>query len=486
MNVIFYDFETSGRGRFDKNNKTMNGQWDQILQVGAILCNENLDELDRFEMKCSLNKSLIPHPAALLVNGLSMSSIRSSNNISNYTLVYEMTEKLSQWGPAIFVGYNSISFDEEFLRNALFQNLHENPYLTQINGNKRADVLNIARAASLYIPTCLKIPDGDGKFKLENLAPANNISSQDAHDAMADVIMTIEISKIIKNQFPEFWENSLLTSSKIGVLELLEKSNILCHHESYYGKINPFVVKCIGKMVIKNRTDQFILFDLKHDPDDYLSSSYSELENLVFKDKLCRKIKANTQPILMGPENAMNFPSYEKIGNDEIERRANVLKENQEFCDKIIQIQIEKETNKDYSQEDIFEEESLFSGGFPSYGDKLIMKKFHSLDWDKKKLILDDFEDKRYSYLGKKIIYDYDPKLLNKDDREFIAKIISSRHTSTNTEKWLTIPEAFAAIDDLREKHIENERNLEILDDYNSHLEKMLTGYQSATLTYDD
>ena len=150
--------------------------------------------------------------------------------------------------------------------------------------------MNIARAASLYIPTCLKIPDGDGKFKLENLAPANNISSQDAHDAMADVIMTIEISKIIKNQFPEFWENSLLTSSKMGVIELLEKSNILCHHESYGGKIYPFVVKCIGKMVIKNRTDQFILFDLKHDPDDYLSSSYSELENLVSKDKLCRKI----------------------------------------------------------------------------------------------------------------------------------------------------------------------------------------------------
>ena len=152
----------------------------------------------------------------------------------------------------------------------------------------------------------------------------------------------------------------------------------------------------------------------------------------------------------------------------------------------ILNLELEKETNKDYSQEDILEEESLFSGGFPSYGDKLIMKKFHSLDWDKKKLILDDFEDKRYSYLGKKIIYDYDPKLLNKDDEEFIAKIISSRHASTNTEKWLTIPEAFAAIDDLREKYMEDEKNLEILDDYNSHLEKMLTGYQSATLTYDD
>jgi hypothetical protein len=75
---------------------------------------------------------------------------------------------------------------------------------------------------------------------------------------------------------------------------------------------------------------------------------------------------------------------------------------------------------------------------------------------------------------------------LNKADEEFISKTISSRHASTNTEKWLTIPEAFAAVDDLREKHIEDEKSLEILNDYNSHLEKMLARYQSAILTYDD
>ncbi|MDG2187305.1 MAG: exonuclease domain-containing protein [Hyphomicrobiales bacterium] len=486
MNFIFYDFETSGRAEPAK--KTRNGQWDQILQVGAILCNEDLAELDRFEMKCSLNKSLIPHPSALLVNNLSMSAISNTNNISNYTLVYKMMEKFKKWGPAIFIGYNSISFDEEFLRNALFQNLHENPYLTQINGNKRADLYNIVRAASLYIPTCLKIPDMKGSYRLENLAPANDINHEDAHDALADVIATIEISKIIKNQFPEFWRNSLVTSTKSGVSEILENSHIVCHHESYYGKIYPFVTKCIGKLGIKNRPEVFVCFDLKHDPIDYIDLSYSELEKSVFEDKLCRKIRNNTHPIIMGHENAMNFPTYEKIGADAIHQRADIIKNNKEFSDKILQILVEKEYNNNYdqSQEDILEEESLYSGGFPSAADKLLMKKFHDVEWGQKILIVDNFHDIRYSYLAKKIIYGHDPSLLNKYDSELIEKTIAKRLASSNTEKWLTIPEAFSAVDDLREKYSEEEDKLEFLNDYNSHLEEMLQMYQSTILTYDN
>ena len=42
MNYIFYDFETTGR---DSN-------WDQIIQVGAILTNSNFQEIDRFDARC--------------------------------------------------------------------------------------------------------------------------------------------------------------------------------------------------------------------------------------------------------------------------------------------------------------------------------------------------------------------------------------------------------------------------------------------------
>ena len=50
MNYIFYDFETSGR----------NSDWDQILQLGAILTNDKFEEIDRFETKCILNLAIFP------------------------------------------------------------------------------------------------------------------------------------------------------------------------------------------------------------------------------------------------------------------------------------------------------------------------------------------------------------------------------------------------------------------------------------------
>ena len=38
-NFIFYDFETSSSNKY----------WGQIIQIGAVLTNDKLDELDRFE-----------------------------------------------------------------------------------------------------------------------------------------------------------------------------------------------------------------------------------------------------------------------------------------------------------------------------------------------------------------------------------------------------------------------------------------------------
>ena len=470
MNIIFYDFETTGRSP----------QWDQIIQVGAILCDENLIELERFEMKCSLNNSVVPAPQALLVNNLSI-GILQNQNISNYSLVNKMINKFNEWSPAIFIGYNSISFDEEFMRNALFQNLHQNPYLSQTNSNKRADVYHIVQASTLYIPTGLNIPEGNNKFKLENLAPSNKIDHNDAHDALADVTATIEICKIIKNKFPDFWDYSLKTSSKTGVSEILEGSDITCHHESYYGKIYPYVTTHLGKYINRNNSEINICFDLKKNPEDYIEREKNELKELIKNDKILRKIRNNKHPIIMPKDNAMNFPAYQKIGMDEILRRADIIKNNTSFINRIIEILEDAEHNiyESEAQLDIHEEESLYIGGFAKTADKLLMKKFHEAEWEKKSSLADNFEDKRYTYFAKKIIYQYDPNLLDGGDKEFYLKMLSTRMLSTNTEKWLTIPEAFNQVDDLREKYTEDEDKLEFLNEFNKYLEETLTIYQS-------
>lgn len=471
MNIVFYDFETTGRSP----------QWDQIIQVGAILCDKDLIELERFEMKCSLNNSIVPAPQALLVNNLSVGSLQNQN-ISNYSLVQRMMNKFSEWSPAIFIGYNSISFDEEFMRNALFQNLHQNPYLTQTNNNKRADVYHIVQASTLYIPTGINIPDGNNKFKLENLAPSNNIDHNDAHDALADVTATIGICKIIKNKFPEFWDYSLKTSSKTGVSDILENSNIICHHESYYGKIYPYVTTYLGKYINRNNSEINICFDLKKDPEDYLILDKNDLKELMKNDKILRKIRNNRHPIIMPKDNAMNFPAYQKIGMDEILRRADIIKNNRDFITKVLQILEDDEQNiyENQAQLDIYEEESIYIGGFAKLSDKLLMTKFHDAEWEEKKLIAELFDDKRYTYFAKKLIHQHNPNLLDKEDREFYTKTISLRMLSNNTEKWLTIPEAFTQVDDLREKYAQEEAKLDFLDEFNSYLEKMLEIYQSG------
>ena len=43
-NFVFYDFETSSSNKY----------WGQIIQIGAILTNDNLEELDRFDARCRL------------------------------------------------------------------------------------------------------------------------------------------------------------------------------------------------------------------------------------------------------------------------------------------------------------------------------------------------------------------------------------------------------------------------------------------------
>ncbi len=58
MNIVFYDFETTG---VDVN-------FDQIIQVGAILINEKFEEKDRIDLRCRLNPGVVPSAAALLVN----------------------------------------------------------------------------------------------------------------------------------------------------------------------------------------------------------------------------------------------------------------------------------------------------------------------------------------------------------------------------------------------------------------------------------
>ena len=184
---IFYDLETTGRGKKetpDAFNSTP--KWEQILQIAAIVVDENFtptnQNLNEF---CRPRTSVIAQPGALLTTQKGIKEVLQAKH-SSYQLISKINTQFDEWKKdnpnSIFIGHNIVNFDESVLEYNLFNNLYF-PYITRTN---RGDTLNLARALYALNPSSIKTPltaRGNPSFKLEKLAEMNNLPIEFAHDA---------------------------------------------------------------------------------------------------------------------------------------------------------------------------------------------------------------------------------------------------------------------------------------------------------------
>ncbi|OYX79642.1 MAG: exodeoxyribonuclease I, partial [Bradyrhizobium sp. 35-63-5] len=105
MSFVIYDVETTG----------LNRRFDQILHFAAVRTDDKLAPTATLEVRSRLLPYVVPSPKALLLTGTSLEDATSSSRPSHYAMVCEIQRTLSGWSPALFLGYNSIRFDEEFL-----------------------------------------------------------------------------------------------------------------------------------------------------------------------------------------------------------------------------------------------------------------------------------------------------------------------------------------------------------------------------------
>ena len=462
--IIFYDLETTGRSAY----------WDQIIQIAAICTDEHLNVLDEMNLIGKLNSFSIPDPEALLVNKIPIDSIVKSN-FSNYSLISEISHKFSEWGPATFIGYNSIKFDEEVIRNAFFKNLFD-PYLTVKNDNTRVDLLDITRIANFFYPDKIKSllnKKGSAIMKLESIAHTNGIKNFTAHDAMGDTYASLELARLIKKQIPELWEKSIMQSNKVQ-LEASIPSKPFCYLESFFGKSKLF---CLSFVDFHPKYKWALCFDLFEDPKKILDMNKSDIYAfLESSPKKIRKIKLNKSPILLDVEIKKTLDEYNVVSDDVLLERHNFISTNQEFKDKVLSCY--NDIILDESQLDVYAEESIYKK-FVSTSDNVLMKEFHKADWKNKFVIMEKFKDERLKYFAEILIFEEQPDLLEKESFLKIKNHLKKRIMSTNKERWVTIYDAYKKIDDLRVKYDNNKENLFILEDVNKYIENLEKKFNS-------
>ena len=470
-NYVFYDFETC----------SSNVSYGQIIEAAAVLVNDDFQVLDSYEGRCRLSPGIIPEAMALIVNKSSVAMLKNTN-LSHYQMIKQMMEKFNQWKNSVFFGYNSIDFDEEFLRRTLFKNL-EYPYITVTNGNERGDLLGLARAAHLYYPNCIKTPISDKNnpvFKLAQLAPMNGIKHDKAHSAMADVLATIEIAKILSKKAPNVWKASLMTTNKDKCFQIIKEEKLFCTNFFYGGRAVPYILTYL----CQHPWGYAFCYDLRNDPSYYFNLSSEALKKEIFdvKPKAMRPIKYKKHPIIMNATYGTNFDVYKQLGLTKLKERAKLIRENKDFANKVSSIledDIREKQDLD-SQLEVYAEESIYKQ-FPSKEDSAVMPEFHRVDWKDKFLVLQKFKDERFQYFGKKILYEENPDALPKQEYDSMHKEIASRVLSTNKEKWNTIPRTYSEIDTLRNKFKDDKDKLKILEEINSYIEEMEKIYQKAS-----
>ncbi|MCG8004355.1 MAG: hypothetical protein JAY88_12965 [Candidatus Thiodiazotropha lotti] len=437
---IFYDTETTGT----------NIDFDQILQFAAILVDEQLQELDRFEVRCQLLPWVVPSPMALEVTNVAPSLLNDSSLPTFYEMMSRIHSQLNTWSPGVFIGYNSIRFDEPLLQRAFWQTLHT-PYLTVTGGNSRFDILPLLRAASIIRENILHFPskeNGKKGFKLDELAPLNGFTQDNAHDALSDVEATIFFAKKIKERMPDFWQLLTLRAAKSETARVLKVGDPVLVVEFFSSDPSLW----FGLRIDTNGSNGSYATLLRLDQNwrDQQHSHSSELTEFLSRTpKPIRQVAMNKAPLVFTLKEAETFFGIQL--DDEARAESAFLKEEIEFCSQILSLANESLEPRPKSEH---VEQMLFDG-FASRHDQQQMDAFHATNsWGERARMVREFSDLRLKQVAQRLIYVNAPDVLETQDRSRIERgIVCRLYDNQEDEKlWRTIPSARKLTFELGEK----------------------------------
>lgn len=278
--ILWYDLETFGTNPFH----------DRIAQFAALRTNFKFEPLgEPVVLYCRPSDDYMPNPNACLVTAITPRQC-AQQGLREYEFAQKIFDMMMVPGSTV-AGFNSIQFDDEFIRNLFYRNLMD-PYLREYSqGNSRWDLLQLLRATRDLRPEGIQWPsDESGKpsLKLELLSQANGLEHEHAHDALSDVYATIAVARLIRQTQPRLFNYAFSHRKKTELRKLfdLNRRPALVHSAAYLSSPNgattlicPLGVP--GEQAQQGR-DTIICADLRYDPSELLSLDVEEIRERIF------------------------------------------------------------------------------------------------------------------------------------------------------------------------------------------------------------
>ncbi len=285
---LWHDYETFG----------LNTRRDRPCQFAGIRTDAELNEIGEPVMiYCKPANDYLPDPQSCLITGITP-QLCLERGLPEHAFAAQIESLLAQPG-TIGVGYNTIRFDDEVTRFMFWRNLID-PYAREWqNDCGRWDLLDVVRMAYALRPEGITWPtkpderSADGtalrpSFKLEDLARANGLLHEAAHDALSDVRATIALARLIKTAQPKLFDFCLGLHKKdrvameLGLPATAQNAQPFLHVSGMFPPERGCMAVMWPLATHPSNKNELLAWDLAHDPSELPLLNVATLRQRLF------------------------------------------------------------------------------------------------------------------------------------------------------------------------------------------------------------
>ncbi|MBR3263908.1 exodeoxyribonuclease I [Candidatus Saccharibacteria bacterium] len=275
---FFYDLETSG----------LSPREDRIMQFAGIRTDKELNPIGKpVNLLVKLTSDTLPSPGAIMVTKITPQQTLADGLTEADFCDYVENEIFTRGTCA--VGYNSIRFDDEFMRHTFWRNFRDPYAWSWKDGRSRWDLLDVVRLTRALRPDGIMWPEQEVEYedketgekkkalvetnRLELITKLNGIVHAHAHDALSDVEALIDVTRLIKEKQPKLYDYLFSMRDKRQVVKLvnLDDKRPFVYASGRYSSEHHKTT--VAFPLTAGRNGNIIVFDLRYNLDELLASS---------------------------------------------------------------------------------------------------------------------------------------------------------------------------------------------------------------------